>query len=138
MSRRMFHALSWSWGIILTLIGAIAVGILMMFGKKPKKWGECYYIEVGKGWGGVNLGAFFLTSENPSEHTKNHEHGHGFQNCILGPFMLIICLMSVARYWYRAFREAKGLGNKTGYDDIWFEGDATRRGTETLKKWSEL
>ena len=133
----MFKALSWSWGIILTLVGAITVGILKLFGKKVQKWGECCYIEIGKGWGGVNLGAFFLTSENPSEHTKNHEHGHGLQNCIFGPFMLIICAMSVVRYWYREIRDVKGLGNNTAYDDIWFEGDATRRGMETLKKWND-
>ena len=135
MKKSIFYVLSFTWGIILTLIGLVVAAVLLCAGKKPKKWGWCYYFEVGEGWGGLELGIIFLTSKNPSVHTRNHEFGHAIQNCYFGPLMpFIVCIPSAVRYWYRRIRRAKGLPNKTAYDDIWFEGQATRLGTKYNKE----
>jgi hypothetical protein len=132
-NKTLFYVLSWTWGIIMTFIGAIVALALIITGHKPKKWGYCYYFEVGQGWGGVELGMFFLTNKNASRHIRNHELGHGLQNCEWGPLMpFVICIPSAIRYWYREIRSRKGLKNKTKYDDIWFEGDATKRGNEFM------
>ena len=129
MKKSIFYVLSFTWGIVLTLIGLIVAGVLLCMGKKPKKWGWCYYFEIGDGWGGLELGIIFLTSKKPSTHTKCHEFGHAIQNCYFGPLMpFLVCIPSAIRYWYRRIRRSKGLKNKTAYDDIWFEGQATRLG----------
>lgn len=134
MKRFLFYFLNLTWGLPLNIAGFLVALVLLCAGKKPKRWGDCFYFEVGKGWGGLELGIIFLTSERPSERTKNHEHGHAVQNCIFGPFMpFIVNIPSAIRYWYRRIREAKGLPNTTAYDDIWFEGQATKIGTKYVK-----
>ena len=133
-NKATFYTLSFTWGIIMSLVGSLVALVLLIAGYRPKRWGHCWYFEVGKGWGGLELGPFFLTSENPSKHTRNHEHGHGFQNCKYGPGMVVISIMSACRYWYREFKyHRKGLTPPTKYDDIWFEGDATKLGTEFME-----
>ncbi len=136
LSKSEFYTLSWTWGILMTLIGAIVVGSIMLYGlitKKPytlKKHGWCYYLNVGKMWGGLELGMFFLTDSKDSVSTKWHEFGHSIQNCkwgILMPF--VICIPSAIRYWYREFKyNRKGLKCPTTYDSIWFENDASKLG----------
>lgn len=133
-NKAAFYTLSFTWGIIMSLIGSIVALVLLILGYRPKKWGHCWYFEVGQGWGGLELGPFFIASKNASKHTKNHEHGHGFQNCKYGPFMVVISIMSACRYWYREFKyHRKGLIPPTNYDDIWFEGEATKLGTEFIE-----
>lgn len=101
-----FWVISCTWGIIMTLIGAITALILLICGYKPKRHGPCIYFEVGESWGGVELGAFFLVNKNPLESTKHHEMGHGFQNLIFGPLMpFIVCLPSALRYHVRNYRD---------------------------------
>jgi hypothetical protein len=107
--------------------------VLMAAGKRPKRFGYCYHVEIGKGWGGLELGVVFLTSANPSFHTKCHEHGHALQNCYFGPLMpFIVCIPSAARYWYREIRRRIGKPCKTDYDSIWFEGQATEWGFDLI------
>jgi hypothetical protein len=132
--------LSWTWGILLNIVGAVVALVLIVGGKRPKKWGYCYYFEVGgEYWGGTELGMFFLVNKNPSEDIRNHELGHGLQNCKWGPLMpFVICIPSFLRYWYREIRTRMGLKNETAYDDIWFEGDATKRGTEFMTWYNTL
>lgn len=131
----VFYVLSWTWGVIMSLIGVIVVSTIVTIGKKEiQKHGLCYYVEVGKGWGGLELGMFFICSEGSSESTKSHEFGHGLQNCILGPFMpFVVCIPSAVRYWYRRIRSACGKVNTTPYDAIWFEGSATELGTQYMR-----
>lgn len=119
----LFYTLSLTWGLPLTIIGAIIFSILIILGKKPKKWDYCYYINIGKSWGGLELGLFFIVDENDSIHTKKHEQGHGIQNCYFGPFMIfIVFIPSAMRYWYREIIK-KINPNKalSEYDSIWFE-----------------
>jgi len=93
-----------TWGIIMTLIGAIVALVLIITGHKPKRLGPNIYFEIGDYWGGVNLGPFFLCCKNGGNSTKLHECGHGIQNMIFGPlFPFLVALPSALRYWLRNF-----------------------------------
>lgn len=136
MQAHTFYILSWTWGFIMTFIGAIVVGSIKLYGFvtkkefKLKKHGYCYYLNVGKAWGGVELGMFFLTDSKDSSSVKWHEHGHATQNCIWGPlFPFVIALPSMFRYWYREFKyNRKGITPPTTYSSIWFEKQADQLG----------
>lgn len=107
--RTIFHLLSCTWGIIMTLIGAVAALIVLITGHKPAMYGHCIHFEVGKNWGGVNLGLFFFTGKGASTSTKNHEHGHGFQNAVMGPlFPFLVAIPSATRAWMRNYSYEKG------------------------------
>jgi hypothetical protein len=109
--------------------------VLIARGKKLKKWGYSYYIEVGKNWGGLELGMFFLTCENPSDSLKCHEFGHGIQNCYFGWTMpFVVSIPSAIRYWYRTIRSSLGHENKGNYDDAWFEGQASELGKYYIER----
>ncbi len=128
-NKTAFYTLSFTWGILMTLVGCVVALVLLATGYKSSKHGYCWHFKVGNKWGGVNLGPVFLTDNTPTEHTKNHEHGHALQNCKYGPFMVVVSLMSAARYWYREFKYyKKGLKPPTKYDDAWYEGEATKLG----------
>ena len=133
----LFYFLSFTWGLPLTTIGCIIALALLVTGHKPKKWGYCYYFEIGHDWGGFECGPIFLANNNASEHIKNHELGHGMQNCKFGPLMLfVITIPSAIRYQYRMFKEKIGKPCTTDYDDIWFEGNASYLGTEFMKSYN--
>ena len=124
----------------MNIIGALTFLVLIVFfKKKPKKFGNCWYISVGKSWGGLELGTFFLTDSHEAESTKFHEHGHALQNLIWGPlFPFVICIPSAVRYWYRKLKYTrKGLKPKTNYYDIWFEGQATEWGLKYVIQTEE-
>ena len=128
--QKIFNLLSWTWGIIMSFMGAVVCSFLMLCGKKPEHYGNCTYIAIGKNWGGLEFGWFFLCDEAQAKHIKDHEYGHGLQNCLWGPFFLILWFWGIGRYWYREFVKYvlhKPLGP---YDAIWFEGQATQWGTE--------
>ena len=131
MKKALFYFLSLTWGLPMTLIGAIAILILKLTGHEVKKWGYCYYVETGRNWGGVNLGMFIITCRNATKHTRNHEHGHALQNCLWGTLMpFVIGIPSLIRYWYITFKVISDLDYRFDYDAIWFEGQATRWGTK--------
>lgn len=139
MNNFLFYLLSFTWGLPMTLIGLIVALVLVITGHKPKKHGYCLHFEIGDNWGGVNLGIIFITDKTSDDDTKNHEHGHAFQNCYWGLlFPFVIAIPSVVRYWYREFKYyKKGKTPTTDYDSIWFEGDATKRGTEFIESLGE-
>lgn len=137
MKKLLFYLLSFTWGLPMTLIGIVVGFILTISGKRSERWGACQHFKVGKNWGGANFGVVIVTDETPSKHIKNHEHGHAIQNCYFGFFMpFIVCIPSVVRYWYREFRRYIGNPCTTKYDDIWFEGQATRLGDIYANKWN--
>lgn len=131
-----YWLISLTWGGIMTFIGAVAALGLLVIGHKPKHLGPNVYFVVGKNWGGVELGAFFLTSAAGENTTKYHEAGHGLQNLIWGPLMpFVVCIPSAVRYWYRELKYyRKGVTPPTEYDSIWFEGQATRWGNKVYNK----
>lgn len=130
MNRFTFYLLSFTWGLPLTIVGCVVALFLMMTGHKPKRWGYCWYFEIGENWGGLELGVVFLTQKHPTKHLKDHELGHGIQNCYYGFFMpFIVCIPSAMRYWYREYiTRIKPEIILPPYDSIWFEGQATRLG----------
>ena len=132
MTPQEFRKRQWSKGWALSFIGLIVYAVLRLFGNKPKDFhGICPYFEVGKDWGGFEMGWFFVCAKNSSESLKCHELGHGIQNAVFGGFsMLFYSICSTIRYWYR-----KIFGAKTKYDAWWFEGQATKYGYEYIKLW---
>lgn len=136
MNKKLYYTLNFTWGLPLTLIGLIVGLALKTIGYEHKKWMYGYYFEIGKGWGGLNLGVVFLCSKNSSQSLKNHEFGHSLQNCLFGVFtMFLIHIPSFVRYWYREIRTMRGLENKASYDDIWFEGQATKWGSKFYEQY---
>ena len=133
----LFYFLSFTWGLPMTLVGCLAAAVLLLIGYKPKKWGYCYYFEVGDDWGGVELGFIFIANKNPSEHIKSHELGHGLQNCMFGFLMpFIVCIPSATRYWYREYLVRSGkktYSELPDYSSIWFEGQADKFGCKFME-----
>lgn len=131
MNKLKFYILSFAWGLPMTLIGCIVAMVLKTCGYEPTRYGYCWHFEVGERWGGVNLGVVFITSKNPSVHTKNHEHGHAIQNCYFGFMMpFVVSIPSAIRYWHRMFTPNK---QHTPYDSVWFEAQATKLGDQLMK-----
>lgn len=129
ISRSAFYALSFTWGLPMSLAGAVVCGTLMCFGYKPRRYGHAYYIEIGESrWGGLEFGWFFLTNKGSSESIRKHELGHGYQNaCILGWVSPIFSIISAARYWLKRW------GVKINYYGWWFEAQASKIGAEVMK-----
>lgn len=133
--RKMFSALSLTWGLPLTLCGAVVALFLLAIGHRPHRWGSCWCFEVGESnWGGLSLGSIILCQPNAPDSLKNHEFGHAIQNCYLGPFMIPLVLCSVARYHDRNRRVKRGE-KLPPYDSWWFEGWATRLGERIHNKY---
>jgi len=71
----LYYTLSWTWGIIMTLIGAVVTLIMMARGSKPKKFGYCIYTTTKARIGGINLGMFFVIGQG-QDSVRAHESGH--------------------------------------------------------------
>lgn len=151
----MFWLVSCTWGIIMTIIGAVAtVGLNLIkvigtwFGKdlkiKTHRNGCSFITEVGGNWGGLELGAFALCgnySEDNKDwfaHTRKHEFGHAIQHLYMGPlFIFVVEIPSAIRYWYKRIMQKRGKKFPNNwYDSIWFEGGATKTG-EKFVDWLE-
>ena len=140
MTKKLFYILSFTWGLPLTLIGCVVAVFLIAAGHKPFRYGWCWYFEIGENWGGLELGIFFLTNKEPTKHLLQHESGHAIQNCYLGFLMpFIVCIPSALRYWYRELRyNRRNIKPPTKYDDIWFEGQATKLGQKYFAEMSDF
>ena len=128
----LFWLASCTWGILMTLFGAIVALALLISGHKPKTFHYLVYFEVGNGWGGFEAGPFFVANKGVGLYLKQHEAGHGLQNIMLGPLMpFLVSIPSAIRYWYREIVVRTGKKNPDElppYDSIWFEGWATKLG----------
>ena len=137
MTNKQFYLLSFTWGLIMTVIGLISALVLICTGHKPKAYGRCLHFTVGENWGGVSLGIVIITDTTPTDHTLRHEHGHALQNVKYGvAFPFIVAIPSFIRYWVREIQYRSGHPPKTDYDAIWFEKEATELGTEYVTKWN--
>lgn len=137
LKRVLFYFLSFTWGIIMTFFGAIAMIIFAFMGRVKTYHGRLY-AHIGEGWGGVSLGCFFICSDDCQEdYIQSHECGHGLQNIIWGPlFLFVVAIPSFARYWYREWVVKTGrkqYGQLPAYDDIWFEDQATKWGEKYIE-----
>ena len=130
MSPDELRKLQWKNGWALSLVGLVVYVILRLFGQKPKSYhGICPYFEIGYFWGGLEMGWFFICDKTSTDSVKMHEVGHGIQNAAVGGLtMIVYCIGSAIRYWWREL-----CGSVTDYDDWFFEGDATRIGTEYVQ-----
>lgn len=119
-----------STGYIMSFIGDVVYFVLNVLGYQQKMFYDiCPYFEIGKGWGGLSLGWFFICCEDSYESLKCHEVGHTLQNAKIGGWkMLALSLGSAVRYWYREI-----FGATTSYDSWWFEGQATELGTKYVE-----
>lgn len=135
MKKVMYYIISWTWGLPMTLMGAVVALILLVTGHKPQHFYYNTYFEVGEHWGGLEAGMFFFKEKNKSLHIKQHEAGHGIQNLILGPFMpIIVSIPSAIRYWYRIIKVRHNPNCVLPpYDSMWFEGWATKLGEKYFK-----
>ena len=99
-----YWVLSCTWGVVMTLIGAIAALALIVAGNKPKIFHNNVYFEVGRAWGGVNFGGFFFVNKNASLSTRQHEAGHGLQNIVFGVLMpFVVAIPSAVRCLMRQY-----------------------------------
>ena len=132
MRRTIFYVMSFTWGLPLTLVGAVVALFLLVTGHRPHRWHGCVCFEIGKTrWGGLNLGLVILCQKGASDSLKAHELGHAIQNCYFGPIMLLFVTCSAARYHDITRREKHGKPVPE-YDAWWFEGQATTLGTRYL------
>lgn len=141
----LWYVLNLTWGLPYTLIGAfMSLFVNLFYHRKGGsfrrtnyKYGPLHVTQFGRNWGGLE-GVFFIFVANDmgttwTEHTRQHEFGHSFQNALFGPFNIFLTLIpSVCRYWYQEFRGRKGKTNKP-YDLAWFEGSASDAGVEAVK-----
>lgn len=126
----IFFILSITWGIVMSLPGAVLATVYLAKGATFFSYGNCFFFEHKAGWGNFSLGAFCFVEKGASERTLKHEHGHAVQNCIYGPLMIpLVSLPSMIRYHYREYQRKKGNVNLPPYDSVWFEGQATKWGT---------
>lgn len=138
INKFLYYFLNLTWGIIITLIGAIVTLFLKIGGCQTFRWGGAYCTIVKGYWGGLNLGLFCFVDSYSTDSMKNHEYGHSIQNMFLGPFFIIlVAIPSLIRCWIFNIRESHGKTNPD-YDSIWFEGQATRWGTKTITQWQKI
>ena len=114
LNKFMYYFLSWTWGFIMSFIGLIVITTLKVYLKltgqssKLQTWGYSKYLAFGSGWGGLEFGMWFLMDDSNYTPLKDHEFGHGVQNCWWGPFTLfVIFLPSSIRYWLRNFESMR-------------------------------
>lgn len=72
----VFYLLSFTWGILCSLPGALMALGLLVFGFKPFTVGPCVGFRVGACWGGASLGPFFVRDTTSDESVSFHEAGH--------------------------------------------------------------
>lgn len=117
----LFWILSFTWGIIMTIIGSIGAIVFLIGGARPERVGYSWAFVTGENWGAVTLDPFSWISKTSykNQATKLHEAGHSIQNCIYGvPFPIIIGIpalitasMSSSKHW-----------------NMWYEKQATKSG----------
>ena len=133
-----------TWGILDTIVGVfIFLFFAIRYGKRLKIGivantivTELPHTVTDGGWG-LSSGLFIFSNTNSiwnRDYLLFHEWGHSWpQLLVCGPLHpFIVTLPSVIRFWWRdaQMREGKQLPS---YDSIWFEGTATRWGTDWFK-----
>lgn len=125
----VYYILEWTWAFTENFVGAIITLALICCGKKPRMFHHFVYVPVGKNWGGIEFGMFFLTDDTPGNYILFHEAGHSYQMALMGPFNWFVSFFpSCIRYQYREWRSRHGKTNPP-YDSMYyFEGQASAIG----------
>ena len=133
-SEWLYYLIQFTWGMFANLLGVILATILICFGFRPYWYGRNFSFALPIN-SGMSLEIFLFGPENASTNLKNHEHGHSIQNLYFGPLFLgMVAIPSVTRFWVRELRIKKGEKLKTKYDDIWFEGQASKTGDKFMNR----
>ena len=137
LNKVVFWLLSLTWGLPMTLLGAIGTLALKLCGKTVTKNAYGYKTIVGRGWGGLSFGPFSYIAEDDADTLACHEFGHSIQNCYFGPLMpFLVNIPSACRYWYRRIVHKKHPERRLPpYGAIWFEGQANELGKATVDKY---
>jgi len=137
-----FYMLSFTWGILWTLIGLIIALVAVLVNYKHIRvstfLGRIKIVITNKTFGGINLGIIYIVDKYDELGTNIHEVGHSVQNIILGPlFIPLVAIPSGIRYqlfdWLDS-RHYKKHGVYLDYYSIWFEKQATNFGTRLFYK----
>jgi hypothetical protein len=140
---KLYYVLTFTWGIIPNIIGMfIALFFKIVFKSKSEvKYGRYVFVGGNTSWGGLSMGnfVFMCPSAARGTHTICHEIGHSLQNIIWGPLWIFaIGIPSFTRYWYRETPAYMNHPEKyTDYDAIWFEGQATKWGTQYVAAYEK-
>lgn len=128
----LFYLIQFTWGLPVNVIGFLVFLALLPFSKGHAYFHNCVYTRVGHHWGGFSLGMFIVTNEDSTNHTDCHESGHTLQVLFMGVFyFFLVAIPSFARYCYRRYlTKVKKRTDLPPYDSVWFEGTATKWGTE--------
>lgn len=145
MHKVLYYILNFTWGLLGNIIGGLVFLCTLPIRLPRKKntflWAvksnlAIYSTKVKDGlvcnWG-FSLGIFFFTSMGAYNDIDVclHEFGHSCQNALYGPFQIFLVLIpSVIRYWWRILMERHNKPLKTAYNDIWFEGSASKIGSK--------
>lgn len=132
----IYYLLIFTWALPFTIFTLLISLILICAARKPIQTPIGWKFEIGKNWGGCNLGIMFIRDTTSGNYIDYHEMGHSFQLCLFGIFYLfVVCMPSAIRYWYFNSKiSRKGISGKTNYNDIWFEKSATEIGNKLLVK----
>ena len=134
--RWLYYLLSFTWGLPMNIIGGIVAIVQLCKGRRPRKYGWCWCFELPVNYG-LDLGIFFIAPINGSAYIKNHELGHSIQNVHFGPFTIGVSFVpSAIRYQVRNMQKKRGRA-LPAYDDIWFEGQATKSGEKFMEDKQE-
>lgn len=139
MNKLFYFLIQMTWGILTFLAGFIVTLFVRIFVSNAvtRKNGWGVITSFGGNWGGLALGPFafcgnYKEGSSFYDHTRKHEFGHSIQVLFMGPFFIfIVAIPSALRYWY--YRLTPGKKHKE-YDDVWFEGTATKWGTKWVDK----
>jgi hypothetical protein len=131
-----FYLLSFTWGIITTLLGLIILLCVKVFFSRKIEVkivaGRIFVKFLKVRFGGFSMGIVYFVDASNSKRIHLHELGHSIQNIYFGPlFLFLIAIPSMIRYHYRNYiRKTDHEKFKTfpPYDSIWFEGQATKLG----------
>lgn len=124
LTRKQYLFLSFTWGIIQTVIGVIALAAFASAGYPIERNRHGWLIRAGTGWGGISFGPVAIVSRTANDYVEAHEFGHSIQNCYYGPFALVlVSIPSVIRYWIFKLKRTN-----IDYYSIWFEKEASELG----------
>lgn len=124
----LYYVLQFTWGLLANVFGAIVALYCLITRKTHFQYRGNLYFEL-KGNAGFSLGMFCFVPANCSNSLKNHEFGHSIQNIYFGPgYFVMVGIPSAARFLWREIQRKRHKPLTTQYDDIWFEGQATKIG----------
>ncbi len=129
LKKILFILIQCTWGLLQTAAG-LAVFLAML--KRPHKMYRCC---VDTRWGlakGLSLGLFIFTPDKNAgiaNKIRVHEYGHCIQSLVLGPFYLILGLISIIWNVLPYFTDLRRK-KKLPYTACFVESWASRWGEE--------